>query len=327
LHDNIIKMIETTVKTDFANDIRDGLSGKTKTLPSKYFYDEKGDKIFQAIMDMPEYYLTECEFEIFSEQKDAILRSFSPGSETFNLIELGAGDGKKTKILLQYLLDQQIDFTYYPVDISNHILNVLVQNLKIEIPELKVKPINQEYFEALNTLRIMNDRKNIVLFLGSNIGNFHKFEATQFLSKLSASCRKKDLLLIGIDQKKDPRIIQHAYDDPHKITADFNLNLLTRINRELGADFDLTQFSHYSNYNPANGEVSSYIFSKINQVVKISALNCEINFRANEYIHTEISKKYSLREIEHLADNSGFKVLKNFIDSKNYFVDSLWEIT
>jgi len=319
--------METTVLTTFAKDIIEGLSGKTKTLPSKYFYDEQGDKIFQAIMDMPEYYLTECEFEIFSEQKNAIHRAFSAGNEPFDLIELGAGDGLKTKIMLRYLLDQQVDFVYYPVDISNHILTELVQDLKDEMPELKVNPINQEYFEALNTLRNMNDRKNIVLFLGSNIGNFHKFEATQFLSKLSASCRKNDMLFIGIDQKKDPRIIQQAYDDPHNITAAFNLNLLTRINRELGADFDINQFKHYANYNPENGEVNSYIFSKINQMVKITALNCEINFDANEYIHTEISKKYNIKEIEHLADNSGFKVLKNFTDRLNYFVDSLWEIT
>jgi len=318
--------METTVLTTFAKDIIEGLSGKVKTLPSKYFYDEQGDKIFQAIMDMPEYYLTECEFEIFSEQKDSIHRAFSAGNEPFDLIELGAGDGLKTKILLRYLLDQQVDFVYYPVDISNHILDELVLDLKAEMPELKVSPINQEYFEALNTLRNMNDRKNIVLFLGSNIGNFHKFEATQFLSKLSASCRKNDMLFIGIDQKKDPRIIQQAYDDPHNITASFNLNLLMRINRELGADFNIDQFKHYANYNPENGEVNSYIFSKSNQVVKIRTLNCEISFAENEYIHTEISKKYNIQEIKHLADNSGFKVLKNFTDNKNYFVDSLWEI-
>lgn len=319
--------METTVLTPFAKAIIEGLSGMVKTLPSKYFYDEQGDKIFQAIMDMPEYYLTNSEFEIFSEQKEAILRAFSPGNEPFNLIELGAGDGIKTKILLQYFLDQGADFVYYPIDISNHILAELALELKTEMPELKVEPINLDYFEALTTFQSLNDRRNITLFLGSNIGNFQKFEAMQFLSKLATVCRKNDMLFIGIDQKKDPRIIQQAYDDPHKITASFNLNLLTRINRELGADFDVNQFAHYAYYNPENGEVRSYLFSKIEQVVRINALSLEVKFNKNEFIHTEISKKYNLKEIEHLADNSGFKVLKNFTDSKNYFVNSLWEIT
>jgi dimethylhistidine N-methyltransferase len=319
--------METTVLTPFAQDILEGLSGVVKTLPSKYFYDEQGDKIFQAIMDMPEYYLTKCEFEIFSEQKEAILKEFSPGNEPFNLIELGAGDGTKTKILLRYFLDQGVDFVYYPIDISNHILVELASDLQIEMPELKVEPLNLNYFEALATFRNLNDRRNITLFLGSNIGNFQKFEATQFLSKLASACRKNDMLFIGIDQKKDPRIIQQAYDDAQNITAAFNLNLLTRINRELDADFNINQFAHYAFYNPENGEVRSYLYSKIKQDVRINALNCEIHFSKNEFIHTEISKKYNLKEIEHIADNSGFKVLKNFSDSKNYFINSLWEIT
>jgi dimethylhistidine N-methyltransferase len=319
--------METTVLSTFAQDVLEGLSGAVKTLPSKYFYDEQGDKIFQAIMDMPEYYLTKCEFEILSEQKEAILREFSPGNEPFNLIELGAGDGMKTKILLRYFLEQGVDFVYYPIDISNHILAELALDLKIEMPELKVEPLNLNYFEALAKFRNLNDRRNITLFLGSNIGNFKKFEATQFLSKLASACRKNDLLFIGIDQKKDPRIIQQAYDDAQNITAAFNLNLLTRINRELDADFNVDQFAHYAFYNPENGEVRSYLYSTIKQVVRINALNCEINFGKNEFIHTEISKKYNLKEIEHLADNSGFKVLKNFSDSKNYFINSLWEIT
>jgi len=319
--------MDTTTLSVFANDVLNGLSGSIKTLPSKYFYDEKGDKIFQDIMNMPEYYLTKCEYEILSKQKEEILREFSPGKESFNLIELGAGDGMKTKLLLRYFLDQDIDFVYYPIDISGHILDELVIDLKVEMPELKVEAINQDYFEALGTIRNMNNNKNIVLFLGSNIGNFNKSEATQFLSKLSSSCNKNDLFFIGIDKKKDPRIIQDAYDDPHNITAAFNLNLLTRINRELGANFDISKFKHYANYNPENGEVSSYIFSTENQVVKIKGLDCEIDFSENEFIHTEISKKYNIKEIEHLADNSGYRVLKNFSDSKQYYINSLWEIT
>jgi len=318
--------METTILTGFEKDIIAGLSGSIKSLSSKYFYDEQGDKIFQSIMDMPEYYLTQSEFEIFSEQKSEILRAFSSGNESFNLIELGAGDGKKTKVLLEYFLDSGVDFTYYPVDISPYILAELDLDLKTSLPEVEVDPLNLDYFEALITLRKMNDRRNIILLLGSNIGNFNKADATHFLSQLSAVCQTGDMLLIGVDLKKDPRIIQRAYDDPGKITASFNLNLLTRINREMSADFNTEKFEHYAFYNPENGEVRSYLISKEKQSVTLRNYNLKIKFNENEYIHTEISKKYSPKELEHLAGNSGFKLIKNFTDAKNYFVDSLWEI-
>lgn len=318
--------METLLHNTFAKDVLEGLSAKVKHLSSKYFYDESGDQLFQDIMNMPEYYLTDCETDIFQQQKDAILRAFSPGGRPFNLIELGAGDGLKTKILLKYFMEQEVDFTYYPIDISKHILAELALAFKTDLPGLKIEPIHAEYFEALNSFEAFNTRQNIILFLGSNIGNFKKFGAIQFLSQLATANRPGDLLFIGIDLKKDPNVILEAYNDSRGITAAFNLNLLTRINRELGADFNLNHFKHYGYYNPENGEVTSYIISKKEQSVRISKLNRTIHFKAHEFIHTEISKKYNLQEIEHLADNAGYRIVQNFIDSDNYFVDSLWQI-
>ena len=303
-----------------------GLSRKPKAVSSRYFYDEQGDKIFQQIMNMPEYYLTRCEYEIFSQQRKEICEAFNAFDEAFNLIEFGAGDGYKTKLLLNYLLENDADFTYYPVDISNHILEELSESLKAELPGLKAKPLNLEYFSALSKLSEMSKKRNVILFLGANIGNFHINEAGTFLQRINWYSKKGDMLLLGADLKKDPRIISAAYNDPHGITASFNLNLLSRMNRELGADFDLQHFMHHTFYEPVSGEVLSYLVSLKQQSVNFAALDWKVDFKANEIIHTEISKKYGIPELELLANGQGFQILEHFTDEKKYFLDTLWEV-
>ena len=303
-----------------------GLSQKPKTVSSRYFYDEQGDKIFQQIMNMPEYYLTRSEHEIFSQQRKEICEAFNAFDEAFNLIEFGAGDGYKTKLLLNYLLENDADFTYYPVDISNHILEELSESLQAQLPGLKVKPLNLEYFSALSKLSEMSKKRNVILFLGANIGNFHFNEAGTFLQRINWYSKKGDMLLLGIDLKKDPRIIAAAYNDPHGITASFNLNLLSRMNRELGANFDLQHFMHHTFYEPVSGEVLSYIISLKEQNVNFKALDWKTDFEAFEIIHTEISKKYGIPELESLAKAQGFQILEHFTDDKKYFLDTLWEV-
>jgi len=316
----------TIKKSQFAKDVMMGLSRKPKAISSRYFYDEQGDKIFQQIMNMPEYYLTRCEYEIFSQQRKEICEAFNAFDEAFNLIEFGAGDGYKTKLLLNYLLENNADFTYYPVDISNHILEELSESLQAELPGLKVKPLNLEYFSALSKLSEMSKKRNVILFLGANIGNFHINEAGTFLQRINWYSKKGDMLLLGADLKKDPRIISAAYNDPHGITASFNLNLLSRMNRELGADFDLQHFMHHTFYEPVSGEVLSYLVSLKQQSVNFAALDWKVDFKANEIIHTEISKKYGIPELELLANGQGFQILEHFTDEKKYFLDTLWEV-
>jgi dimethylhistidine N-methyltransferase len=316
-----------TELTQFAKDVMYGFEQSPKSIPSKYFYDREGDRIFQQIMEMPEYYLTRCEFEILEKQATDILKAAEILDEPFNLVEFGAGDGLKTKLLLNRLTDNEADFIYYPVDISASILNELTDSLANELPGLKVEPMNMDYFSALHAMKELNDQKTLVLFLGSNIGNFHFDEAAVFLEKLKEESKTGDLLLLGVDLKKDPDIILNAYDDPHGITAAFNLNLLSRMNRELEADFDLPSFSHYTLYEEETGEVLSYLRSLKEQMVSINTIRKQVKFGKDELIHTEISKKYGLDELEKLAGQLDFEVINHFRDAKNYFTDTLWRIS
>jgi len=310
----------------FAEDVREGLSSEPKYLHSKYFYDEVGDDLFQQIMELEEYYLTDCEAEIFESQKDEILQYFSAEEEFFDLIEFGAGDGLKTKILLNHFVDNTVNFNYIPIDISKSVLTGLEKDLNNTLPELVIKPICDDYFHALEELNKVDYNKKVILFLGSNIGNFRGDNAIPFLKHLRADMNEKDLLFIGFDLMKDPEVILDAYNDKRGITSDFNFNLLDRINKELGGNFNRANFSHYPSYNPITGETKSYLISLQNQTVWIEGLSQSFNFEQWEPIFTEISQKYSLNDIDRLAAHSGFKVMKNFFDTRKYFVDSLWHL-
>ncbi len=310
----------------FAADVDKGLSQTPKKLNSKYFYNKKGDKLFQKIMKMEEYYLTSAEFEIFSMQKEKIFGKIKEDKKPFQLIEFGVGDGYKTKILLKYLLQQEAQFEYIPIDISKNVLKQLQKSLASELPDLIVKPMEMDYFKALESLKSNNERK-IVLFLGSNIGNFNKDDAPKFLAEISERLNPNDLFLMGVDLKKDPHIILDAYNDKNGITKAFNINLLSRINEDLDADFDIFNFDHFPIYNPVTGTTKSYLISKRNQVITIGALEKQFQFEAGEPIDMETSQKYSIKEIESLAKQSNFEVVKHFYDCKHYFADTLWTVT
>lgn len=309
----------------FAENVLEGLTAKKKHLSSKYFYDDKGSHIFQQIMKMPEYYPTNCEFEILTEQSESIFERLDFKSK-FNIVEFGSGDGTKTKQLLQAFLNKHADFTYMPIDISEEAILILEENIRTSIPGPGIKMESKigDYFEVIKDIS-KEDTPNLFLFLGGNIGNYKKEEAFDLLQKFASGMKKGDKLLLGIDLQKSPRIIQKAYDDPHGITKAFNLNLLHRINRELEADINISQFDFYCHYNPENGEVNSYVYSLVKQRFYSRVLNKSFIFEKNETIWTELSKKYNFSEIEALAEKLGFRVLENFIDSKQYFTDSLWE--
>lgn len=312
-----------TTFSQFALEVIRGFTANPKSVSSKYFYDATGDSIFQQIMHMPEYYLTRAEHEIFSTQYKEICESAGIVDQPFNLVELGAGDGYKTKILLQYLQEKNSEFTYMPVDISENILDELVLSLKGMFPYLDVEPLNYEYFEALTKLPGLTNRHNVIFFLGSNIGNFHLGEAQNFLRKIAQSGNSGDNLLLGVDLKKDPEIIRLAYDDPQGITRDFNLNLLHRMNRELGANFVIDNFKHVAVYDEPSGEMLSFLESKKDQEVEFEAIEEVFFLTKGERIHTEVSKKYSKEEIRNLAASSGFEVVKFFVDQHNYFTNAL----
>lgn len=308
---------------DFAQHVKTGLNASPRFLSSRYIYDELGSALFQDIMQLPEYYLTRTEFAILEQYSATISAAFKP-TAPFDLIEFGAGDGTKTRLLLQQFLQDRHDFRYLPIDISTNALQGLKDNLHLTWPELEVRPLDDEYFAALASLKDSSRRK-LVLFLGSNVGNFTQQQSIAFFSEIASNLHPQDLLLTGFDLKKDPAQIHAAYHDSQGVTAAFNRNLLVRINRELGGDFKPEQFAFYPFYNPENGEVRSYLLSTRQQSVSIEALGQRFEFARWDSIHTEISRKYDLPQIEALARESGFAVHQHLSDSDNLFVDSLWK--
>ena len=306
----------------FAEDVKEGLSSSPKRLSSKYFYDDNGSRIFQEIMEMPEYYLTNAEHDILCKQSENISNKLSLGNE-FSIIELGAGDGKKTFELLSYLLEAKFDIHYRPVDISAEAIKLLEKDLNQNLPDLHIQSLVGDYFHVLGSLP-KRSKPALFLFLGSNIGNYEKQQAIDLMQKFQSFLQKGDMMLTGFDIVKNPRTILNAYDDAQGITRRFNLNLLERMNRELGMDINVEDFDFYPYYNPTNGEVRSCLVSLKSQKVYSQVLEKTFTFKANELIHTELSKKYSFDEIEELGSRSGFQVVEHFTDGQGLFTDSLW---
>lgn len=306
----------------FRFDVLEGLDSHPKKLSSKYFYDKIGDHLFQEIMAMPEYYLTNCEMDIFQNKTSELAKIILETDDTFDLIELGAGDGTKSAFLLQHLLAQKANFNYMPIDISANILTVLEDKLKADLPDLNIIPLEGEYFKMLEKATVLSSKRKVVLFLGSNIGNMEKEEALGFCQGLNSYLSPGDIVLMGFDLKKNPQIILDAYNDKTGITAAFNLNLLTRINRELNADFALEKFQHYQTYDPLTGACRSYLISLEKQSITVDGKS--VHFDKDELVYMELSQKYSLEESQDLAHQSGFRTLSHIMDSKSWFTDVAW---
>ncbi|MBB6238371.1 dimethylhistidine N-methyltransferase [Pedobacter sp. AK013] len=318
--------IETATdnKTQFLNETLAGLRSEPKFMLSKYFYDATGDRIFQQIMEMEEYYLTNAEMEILQYQADQISQAISADGSNFDLIELGAGDATKSIHLLKSLMHNQLEFNYFPIDISAHVISDLEENLPKKLPGLNMKGLNGDYFDMLKKATEQSNRRKVVLFMGANIGNMSITDAGKFCSSLKKLLSPKDLLIIGFDLKKNPQQILSAYNDKGGITRSFNLNLLHRINKELDGNFDLNNFEHYASYDPASGACKSYLISLKKQIVNIG--QNAIHFAENEYVFMEISQKYSVGDIDRLAEKTGFKPLHRFFDQHQYFVDAVWKV-
>ena len=276
-------------------------------------------------MGLPEYYLTRTELKILERNKAAIIRDFDPNHNGFDLLELGAGDGLKTKVLLKELLEENVNFTYKPLDISLNALTGLKENLQHEMQELPVEIIHGDYFDSLKKIK-GSDRHKLILFLGSNIGNLTVPQATEFLKQLADNLNVHDGLLIGFDLKKDPAVILPAYNDASGVTAAFNKNLLSRMNKELDANFNLSNFIHYPVYNPDSGTAKSYLVSTTAQSVYFAQLNVTIEFYAWESIHTEISQKYDNNMILKMAETAGLKTIETYTDENNYFANYLFTV-
>ncbi|MCB1044883.1 MAG: L-histidine N(alpha)-methyltransferase [Acidobacteria bacterium] len=299
------------LNSELAADVMTGLKTHPKYIPSKYFYDATGDRLFQEITELDDYYLTRCEKELLTRHHDRLLELLHDG-RPMRLIELGPGDGSKTLALLSSFVSNKVPITYQPVDISAAILKVLVAQFKQALPTLHVAPLQGDYFQLSYSGHV---GRKVWLYMGSNIGNLDDVQSLELLSNLNAFANPGDLLCVGYDLKKSPQAIKAAYNDAHGVTRQFNLNLLTRLNRELGADFELDYFDHVPVYDPERGEARSYLISTRNQVVRLARLNMTVTFEAWETIHTEISRKYTTRQISKLALRAGWNHCEDLKDA------------
>lgn len=302
---------------EFEIEVHRGLSKDPKELPSRFFYDHLGSDLFARITELPEYYLTRCEYEILTAHARD-LAAMMP-DEPFLLVELGAGDGRKTAVLIDAFVSHDRQFAYIPIDISAEALRSLEHTLRDHA--VPIRGIHAEYSAGLASLGPHREPK-CLLFLGSNIGNMNPEEAAEFFALLARSSKQGDLCVVGFDLQKEVSRLHAAYNDSEGVTTAFNMNLLERINRELDAGFDLRAFEHYGYYNPSIGAMQSWIVSRKDQSVTIGSRRYA--FRRGEGVLVEHSYKYTIEMIESFAERAGFSIVRHFTDAEESFVDSVW---
>jgi len=310
----------------FAQAVLEGLSREPKRLPSWLIFDDRGSEIFTEITQLAGYHPAQCEFEIFQIHKQAVADLLA--KHAFRVIELGAGDGKKTQILLEHFIQSQLTFDYVPIDISEGAIKNLVAVLESRFLQstMAVTGLAADYFDGLRAIKEQSNLRNFVLFLGSTIGNMELPAAELFVRKLRESLNDGDYLMIGFDLMKHPKTLYSAYNDSSGVFERFNLHLLDILNRKLGANFVKDHYVQQGHYNPGTHAVESHIYSTREQVVCIDALGKEFSFGAWEPMQTEHSYKYTQSEIRLLAEKSGYRILTHLFDPQNHFVDSIWEV-
>jgi L-histidine N-alpha-methyltransferase len=306
-----LPLFEATV----AADVRSGLQARPKRLPPWLFYDARGSALFEEITRLPEYYVTRTERAILTECADDIVDAAgAPAS----LIELGAGSASKTRVLITALLAAQPRFTFVPVDVSPTALAGAARRLRSRFPTLHVTPVVAKYPDELGFLRAAPGPR-LVLFLGSNIGNYDPQEGTALLGAIRAKLRPGDALVLATDLRKSPSLLIPAYDDAAGVTARFNKNVLVRLNRELGARFEVDKFKHVARWNARASRVEMHLESLEDQVVSIADLGLTISLRAGERIHTENSYKFSRPMVKRLLAAAGFTWEKAWTDPLGWF--------
>lgn len=312
---------EDRARRTFAEDVRAGLAAHPKVLHPKYFYDELGSRLFEAITALPEYYPTRAEAEILRGHAGEIAGAVSGGGPV-RLVELGSGDGQKTRLLIESLIARQRSLEYLPIDISEAAVEASARVLLAAYPDLRVTAYVGEYQQALRAIR-PGPGRTLVLFLGSTLGNLDPEERPPLLRDVRGLLAPGDAFLLGVDLKKSEDVLIPAYDDPLGVTAAFNLNLLGRINRELGGQFDLASFRHLAVYNREAGRIEMHLESRRAQAVAIRSLGIEASFEEGETIHTESSYKFDLDQVAALARRTGFELRRTWTDSGGRFASNL----
>ena len=299
----------------FVEELSSSLNQKQKTIHPKFFYDKNGSQLFEEICKTPEYYLTRTEISILTQLRDK-LPVYMNGE--FRLVELGSGSSHKTRILISILEKLHKQIEYFPIDISK-ILKESTTTLLNDYKNLHMTGIIDNYESGLEFIKNYDNKKNLIVFLGSSLGNFDYKPGLRFLDKINASMKDDDLFLIGLDLVKDKNILEHAYNDSRGITAQFNLNVLSRINSELDSNFNVDKFAHHAVYNQDKNRVEIYLRSLENQTVDIIKAGIALKIKQNELIHTENSHKYTIPQIEQMFTTSGFLIRDIWYDEKGYF--------
>jgi L-histidine N-alpha-methyltransferase len=316
----LVSLAQTSDLSDFGDEVREGLVGQPKRLPCRYFYDERGSLLFEEICDLPEYYLTRTEHGILEQSADEIA-ALLPAQTT--MVELGSGSSTKTRLLIEAFLRRHGKLHYVPLDISPTILQSSALDLLERYEALKIMAIAAEYDDGLRHLPRAGDAPRLILFLGSTIGNFRPQEAREFLSNLRQTMGPNDRLLLGADLDKSPDVLCPAYDDAAGVTAAFNMNLLERINRELGGNFKLENFEHTARWNGDEHRVEMHLVSTCAQQIHIEALDLNVDFALGESIHTENSHKHSRSMLEDLCTQSGLRHAEQWTDEGGLMILAL----
>ena len=309
------KPTKNSTTATFAEEIHDTLKQSKKSINPKFFYDAYGSKIFDEICSLPEYYPYNAETEILEKIEQKLLPHLS---EEFHLVELGSGSSVKTRLLIDVLFKSQKYLQYFPIDISE-ILDQSAKNLCMDYQNLTVTGVVDTFENGLDFIENYDDKPNLITFLGSSFGNFDKSEGISFLKKINTLMKSNDLFLMGLDLKKNTNILYNAYNDTQNTTAKFNLNVLKRINNELGGNFKLENFEHHAVYNEEKGRIEMYLRSLSEQSIKIPKSDLSLTLSKNELIHTENSHKFTINQIESSLKDSNFEKLEMWFDSKNYF--------
>jgi len=305
----------TKIEKTFADEVSFSLNRSSKFINPKYFYDKKGSELFEKICSLPEYYLTRTEIDLLKNLHSNLSEYLD---DSFRLVELGSGSSVKTRLILDVLNEIQNKIEYFPIDISE-ILTESSELLQRDYDGLHITGIIDTYEGGLEFIEKYDDKKNLIIFLGSSYGNFTTDEGKIFLQKINSIMKKEDLFLIGLDLVKDKEILENAYDDSQGITAKFNLNVLSRINDELDADFILNNFKHVAKYNEKDQRIEMYLQSLVNQSVIISKANLSLKLKQGELIHTEHSHKYTIPQIQELMKITGFEIKQTWLDVNKHY--------
>ena len=299
----------------FVEELSLSLNQKQKSIHPKFFYDKKGSELFEKICKLPEYYLTRTEISILTQLHNKLPAYMN---EEFRLVELGSGSSYKTRILISILENMHKQIEYFPIDISK-ILKESAVTLLDDYENLRMTGIIDTYESGLDFVKNYDNKKNLIVFLGSSFGNFDYKPGLRFLDKINSSMKDDDLFLIGLDLVKDKDVLESAYNDSHGITAQFNLNVLSRINSELDSNFNVDKFAHHAVYNEAENRVEIYLRSLENQTVNITKAGIALKIKQNELIHTENSYKYTIPKIKEMFSSTGFRIRDMWFDEKHYF--------